>query len=163
MLQHILQHNLQHKRCKTMTDNSNFQQSAQQFIDFWQEQTRRSMQDERFLSAMMEMMSAMPPTHNFSSPPFTGHPFHSQNQTAYPSPFTNTQEPHAAAQSTATAQPTAPTHHPVAATNDPRHVELAELLRRVERCEARIGILEDALRAAYARDDRMAEPPPAQP
>lgn len=119
---------------------------AQQFLDFWQEQTRRTMQDERFLTAMMEMMSSMPPPQHYAqasanTPPHTasqhyGHPY-AQHTSAYQS---------------------APQQHTAAPANDARTVELTELLRRIERCEARIGTLEDALRAANARNERVAEP-----
>jgi hypothetical protein len=132
-----------------MTDTPPPHLVAQQFLDFWQEQTRRTMQDERFLTAMMEMMSSMPPPQHFSTTP----PYASTSSQPHSHPY---------------AAHTAPHHpntqqHAAAATNDARAVELAELLRRVERCEARIGTLEDALRAANARNERVAEPPAHAP
>ena len=102
-----------------MSENPHYQAMAQQFLDFWQDQTRRAMHDERFLNAMMEMMSA-----TVSQPSnFNQAGFHAPNYSAPASPF----------------QPTPASAHAGG-------IELAELLRRIERLEARVAATEDALR-----------------
>lgn len=139
-----------------MNHNPNAQHTSQQFLDFWQEQIQRTMHDERFLGAMIDMMNAMPPPQSYTPPPNYTHP--STNPPFYTTP-TPSQESHATPPF-ATAQTNPAPHGTTAAANQPSPVELAELLRRLERCEARIGFLEDTLRRAESRDESVATTSP---
>lgn len=109
-----------------MNDNTHYTVMAQQFLDFWQEQTRRAMQDERFLQAMMDMMGAATPAATSVNP------------------FSANVGPYATSSSPATANSQQPFTHAAHASG----VESSELLRRIERLEARVAAAEDALRTA---------------
>ncbi len=112
-----------------MSEHPPYHAMAQQFLDFWQDQTKRAMQDERFLNAMMDMMNASA-TQSSTSSPF-----------ATPTYQAGFHAPHSATTATSSS--------PFQSAPTPTHasgIELAELLRRIERLEARMASTEDAIR-----------------
>lgn len=106
-----------------MTQNTQYHNMAKQFLDMWQEQGRGMMNDDRFLSAMLDTLQNMQP--NFEN--FSGNSYgtrSSKNQPFTASPFDS-----------------------ASAASDVSGDELAELHSRLGECEDRIAKLEAALRA----------------